>query len=131
MKFLSIFQVLELYRQIMIQSGGTFGIRDIAGLESSLAQPQITFNEKDLYPSLIEKAAALAFSLIKNHPFIDGNKRIAHAAMEVFLLMNGYEIIAPVDEQEKVFLNLASGKFSREQLIEWLDKKVNSKSQSK
>ncbi len=131
MKFLSFFQVLELYRQIITQSGGTFGIRDIGALESSIAQPEMTFNEKDLYPLLIEKAAVLACSLIKNHPFTDGNKRIAHAAMEVFLLMNGYEIIALVDEQEKVFLNLASGKFSRKQLIEWLDKKVNSKSQNK
>ena len=103
MKYLSLYQILELYRQLIAQNGGTFGIRDLPALESAIAQPYMSFENVDLYPSLPEKATALAFSLINNHP-IDGNKRIAHASMEVFLFINGHEIKASVDEQEELFL---------------------------
>ena len=74
MKFLSFFQILELHRQIIAQSGGSLGIREIGALESALAQPKMTFDQKELYQTLQEKAAALAFSLSSNHPFVDGNK---------------------------------------------------------
>ncbi len=127
MKFLLLFQILELHRQIISQSGGSLGIRDIGALESALAQPKMTFDKKELYPTLEEKAAALAFSLSSNHPFVDGNKRVAHAAMEVFHFLNGHEISAPVDEQEELFLNLANGKLTRQELSEWLKKKVISR----
>ena len=73
-----------------------------------------------MYPDLAGKAAALAHSLIQNHPFVDGNKRVGHAAMEVFLFLNGHEIHAPVDEQEKIIIDVASGKVSRIELSEWL-----------
>ncbi len=124
MKFLSFFQILELHRQIIAQSGGSLGIRDIGALESALAQPKMTFDQKELYQTLQEKAAALAFSLSSNHPFVDGNKRVAHAAMEVFLFLNGHEISAPVDEQEELFLKLANGKLTRQELFEWLKRKA-------
>ena len=124
MKFLSLFQILELHRQIIAQSGGSPGIRDIAALESARAQPQMTFDKKALYPTLEEKAAVLAFSLSSNHPFVDGNKRVAHAAMEVFLFLNGREINASLDEQEELFLKLASGKLTRQELAEWLKEKA-------
>ncbi len=68
MKFLSFLQVLELHRQIIAQSGGSHGVRDMAALESALAQPQMTFGKKELYPTLFKKAAALAHSLAMNHP---------------------------------------------------------------
>ena len=74
----------------------------------------------DLYPTLVEKAAALCFSLVRNHPFIDGNKRVGHAAMETFLVLNGAEIAAGVDEQERVMLDLAAGRIDRTQLGDWL-----------
>ena len=73
-----------------------------------------------IYPSLIEKVSALGFSLINNHPFIDGNKRIGHAAIEVTLLMNGYEIKADVDTQEAVILAVAASEMNRESFLEWL-----------
>jgi death-on-curing family protein len=64
---------------------------------------QLRFDhDDDLYPSIEDKAAALGFSLAQNHPFIDGNKRIAHAAMETFLVLNGFDIVAAVDEQERL-----------------------------
>jgi death on curing protein len=118
--FLSLDQVLHLQQRILAQSGGTPGVRDLAGLESALAQPAMSFGGEDLYPDLIAKAATLGFSLIANHPFVDGNKRIGHAAMEVALLMNGLEIRADVDEQERVILAVAAGEMQREMFTDWL-----------
>ena len=69
----------------------------------------------------MEKAAALCYSLCSNHPFVDGNKRVAHAAMEVFLRLNGREIAASIDEQERLMLGIASGSTGREQLVAWLE----------
>ena len=117
---LSLAQLLHLQRQIIEQSGGAHGLHNQAGLESALAQPDMSFGGADLYPDVIAKAAALGFSLICNHPFVDGNKRIGHAVMEVCLLMNGLEIHADVDEQERVILAVAAGDMSREAFTAWL-----------
>jgi len=127
MRYLSLNEVLDLYQQIMKQSGGAIGIRDLGALESSMAQPRMSFDGKDLYPSIVEKASALCFFLVMNHPFIDGNKRIGHAAMEIFLVLNGYEIEALVDDQEKVIFNLASGKINQNIFNEWLCTHIKSR----
>jgi death-on-curing protein len=87
-RYLALNEVLELYRRIMGQTGGLVGIRDLPALESALAQPRMTFDGVDFYPTAVDKASALGFSLIQNHPFTDGNKRIGHAAMETFLVLN-------------------------------------------
>ena len=89
-------------------------------IDSAVAQPQITFGGIELLPTLEEKSAALAFSLALNHGFHDGNKRIAHLAMETFLVLNGFEIVAPTDEQERLFLNLAGGAVSKDDLADWV-----------
>ncbi len=120
MRYLALGDILELYRRIMEETGGGIGIRDINGLMSALAQPRMTFEGKDLYPSVAAKAAALGFSLIMNHPFLDGNKRVGHAAMELFLLMNGHEIVAAVDEQQAVILRVAQGQLRRDEVLNWL-----------
>jgi death on curing protein len=120
MRYLSISEVVRLHLAIVDASGGGKGIRDLGVLESCLAQPRSTFGGTELYPSLIEKAASLCFSLARNHPFIDGNKRIAHAAMETFLVLNGHEIRATVDEQEQLMLGLARSSVTREELVSWL-----------
>ena len=69
---------------------------------------------EDLHPTLAEKAAALGYSLVSNHAFIDGNKRIGHKAMETFLILNGFEISAPIDEAEQTVLRLATGELAHE-----------------
>ena len=120
MRSLSLAEVLALHRQVIEQSGGAQGILDLRALESALAQPQMTFDGEELYPSIVEKAAALGFSVIKNHPFVDGNKRTGHAAMETFLVLNGYEISASVDEQEHVILQVATGAMARQEFTAWL-----------
>jgi len=83
MCFLTLRELIELHRRLIEQSGGSPGIRDLGLLQSAMAQPQMTFGGEDLYPTVVEKASAIGFSLIKNHPFVDGNKRAGHAAMEV------------------------------------------------
>ncbi|SRR6266498_4367214 len=124
MRYITVSEVLGIYRRIMQQTGGLVGIRDLGALESAVAQPYATFDDQELYPSLAEKAAALGFSLIQNHPFTDGNKRTGHAAMESFLALNGYEITASIDEQVKVILSLASSKLSRDKFTEWLSNHI-------
>ncbi|MBN3946322.1 MAG: type II toxin-antitoxin system death-on-curing family toxin [Nostoc sp. NMS7] len=124
MRYLTLEEVLELYHHIVEQSGGSAGISNMGGLESAIAQPQMTFAGEELYPTIVEKASALGFSLIKNHPFIDGNKRIGHAAMEVFLVLNGFEINAALDEQERVILQVASGELVRDEFSEWLQNQI-------
>ena len=91
MRWLSLAEVLELHRRLIEQSGGMPGLRDLGLLESSLAQPHQSFGGVDLYPGLIAKAAALGFSLIQNHPFVDGNKRVGAHAGIVFLVVNDVE----------------------------------------
>ncbi|MEA5566242.1 type II toxin-antitoxin system death-on-curing family toxin [Anabaena sp. UHCC 0399] len=120
MRYLSLLEVLHLHRQIVEQSGGKLGVRDLGGLESAIAQPRMTFGGEDLYPSVIDKAVALGFSIIMNHPFVDGNKRTGQAAMETFMILNGIEISAAVDEQEQIILAVASGNLGRDALVEWL-----------
>jgi len=119
-RYLTLSEVLELHRRIIGQSGGALGILNLGALESALAQPRMTFGGSELYPSIVDKAAALGYSLIQNHPFLDGNKRTGHAAMEVFLLLNDCEIQAPVDDQERVILQVASGEMDRETFSLWL-----------
>ena len=125
MRFLSISEILELHNRIISSTGGSRGIRDINALESALNQPRQTFDQEDLYPDIVAKAAALCFSLVMNHPFVDGNKRVGHAAMETFLILNGYEIVCSVDEQERVMLELAAGQMSRIKFSEWLNNHIS------
>ena len=120
MRYLTLEEVLELHQMVLGQSGGGQVVRDLGALESAVAQPRMTFAGCNLYPTIVEKATALAFSVIQNHPFVDGNKRVGHAAMETFLVLNGYELAAPVDEQERVVLAVAAGEMGREELAAWL-----------
>ena len=120
MRYLTLEQIITLHGLALARTGGSPGLRDRAALESAAAQPRMTFGGQELYPTWAEKAAALAFSLTQNHPFVDGNKRAGHAAMEVFLVLNGYEIAASTDEQEQLFLSLDAGQVSRAALAEWL-----------
>jgi death-on-curing protein len=119
-RYLTFAEVLELHRRVVAETGGATALRDLGALESATVQPRASFGGEDLYPSLEEKAAALAFSLIQNHPFIDGNKRVGHAALETLLVLNGKELSADADESERIILAVASGKCGRDGLIEWI-----------
>ena len=119
-RFLSLAEVFDLYGRVLVEGGGSSAVRDLGALESALAQPRMTFGEEDLYPSLVDKAAALGFSLIRNHPFVDGNKRIGHAALEVFLVLNGEQLTASVDDAERVIVGVAAGTIGREEFATWI-----------
>jgi death-on-curing protein len=121
-RYLSLAEVLKLHDLIISETGGSHGLRDLGLLESALGQPQQTFGGDDLYPSLVAKAAALGFSLIKNHPFVDGNKRVGHAAVEAMLMLNGFELSASVDDSEAEILAVAAGSHTREQWQNWLER---------
>ena len=119
-RYIGLAEVVEIHRLVIEASGGSHGVRDLGALESAIAQPRMSFGGEDLYPSVAEKAAALCFSLVKNHPFVDGNKRVGHAAMETFLVLNGLELEATTDEQEKLMLDLAAGELDRPELVRWV-----------
>ncbi|MEL6385062.1 MAG: type II toxin-antitoxin system death-on-curing family toxin [Cyanobacteria bacterium J06626_18] len=124
MRYVTLIEVLELHRMIVQRTGGAMGIRDIGLLESAIAQPRMSFNGEPLYPSDAEKAAALGHAIIMNHPFLDGNKRVGHAAMETFLILNGHQLSADIDEQERIVLAVASGSCSRTNLATWLSQHI-------
>lgn len=126
-RYLRLVEVLDLHHQVIQQSQGIMGIRDLGSLESAIAQPRMTFGGQDLYPTILDKASALGFSIVMNHPFLDGNKRTGHAAMETFLILNGLEINAFVDEQERVILALASGELKRDAFTNWLKQSIKVK----
>jgi death-on-curing protein len=118
--YLTLDQVLDAHRAGLSIGGGSDGIRDRGALESAVAQPAMAFGGQELYETIFEKAAALGYSLVMNHPFIDGNKRAGFLAMDTFLRLNGFRIAASVDEGERMILRIAAGEGSREELIEWL-----------
>jgi death-on-curing protein len=120
-RYLTCDDVLMIHNHILQQSGGLNGFRDFGALESAIAQPQMTFYGNELYPTVIDKAAILGFSIIMNYPFVDGNKRTGHAAMETFLVIHGLEITASVDEQESILLALASSSLTRDFFTQWLN----------
>lgn len=121
MRYLTLSEVLYLHERLLAASGGAEGVRDLGALEAAVGQPKATFGGEDLYPTVVAKAATLCFSLVQGHSFIDGNKRIGHASMEVFLALNGYTLEANVDDQESTILALASGKLPRDQLLAWIE----------
>ncbi len=120
MKYPTKRSIIRLHTKVIEKTGGSAGLRDAGLLESAIAQPRMTFGGQQLYPTITDKAAALGFSLIKNHPFVDGNKRIGHLAMQFFLEANGHTIVASVDEQEKIILAVAAGEMDREAFTAWL-----------
>ena len=121
MRCLSLAEVLLLHRLVMEQSRQQALLRDLGALESAVAQPRQTFGGEDLYPGLAGKAATLGFSLIQNHPFVDGNKRVGHAAMVAFLRLNGRRIEATVDEGGQAILQVAAGTLDRAGLQAWIE----------
>ena len=117
---ISVEDVEELHRILIKNFGGAYGIRDKASLESAISRPFQTFDNKDLYPSVIEKAASLIESILINHPFIDGNKRTGYALLRLFLLNSGFDITASKDNKYEFVINIASGTLKYDGIVSWL-----------
>ena len=117
---LSKSQILLIHDQLISATGGSSGLRDKGMLDSALNSPFQTFDGEDIYPSLQQKAARLCFGLVKNHPFIDGNKRIGAHAMLVFLSLNGIELQHTQSELSDVIFDLAAGEIEVTDLLIWI-----------
>lgn len=122
MKYLGYRQVLWIYRRVIEETGGSFGIRDEGLLRSALARPQASFGGQDLYPTLFEKASALLESLVQNHPFVDGNKRTAWECFDLMLEVNGYLITTSADQNFELLMRLIERKVTVQDVAEWLSK---------
>lgn len=120
--FLSVDIVLEIHRRVIEGFGGDSTMRDRGLLESAVAMPQSTFGGTELHTGFAAKAAAYHFHLCSNHPFVDGNKRVAVAASELFLLINGWELLASDDELEQITWGVAEGRVSKDQLTTFFEK---------
>ena len=120
MKKLSKKQILMLHTQLILQTGGSEGVRDYNLLDSALETPFQSFGGDELYPTIQAKAARLGYGLIKNHCMIDGNKRIGTHSMLVFLALNGIELKYMQKELYETILDVAAGKIEYEDLLQWV-----------
>lgn len=116
-------ELVIFFHDILIDEfGGLKGIRDQHALKSAIERPYSTFDEKDLYPSLFDKTAALVESLVKNHAFIDGNKRIGYVILRFFLLENGYDVNATQTEKFNFIIEISKGNINFEEIKNWITK---------
>lgn len=115
--FLSTDVVLKIHRRVIAEFGGDPGLRDRGLLESAVAMPQATFGGEYLHAGSAEQAAAYHFHLCTNHPFVDGNKRVAVTAAELFLLINGCELSADDADLERLTMGVATGQVSKDEVI--------------
>ncbi len=119
MRYLNTKDVLLLHHLAIENAGGSHGIRDLNLIESAVNRPRASFAGKDLYPTIFEKAAALCQSLIKNHPFVDGNKRTALYAAMTFLELNGYKFVAEQEEVVEFGVKIDNENLSLAEIAAW------------
>ena len=119
------FEETKIIHNILIEKfGGSKGIRDLGLLKSALGRAYVTFDSKELYPSPIEKAAALFESVIINHPFIDGNKRTAYTLMRLILLESGLDIEAKQKDKYSFVISSSKGEFRFEEIKNWIQSRL-------
>jgi len=122
--YLSVEQILHIHKTQIEAFGGSSGLRDRGALESAAARPRMSFGGEDLYSDLASKAAALLHSLVMNHPFVDGNKRVGAASAELFLILNGSVLTADDQEFEEMVLSVARGEIGLEPLTIWFRQRI-------
>ena len=120
MIFFEYEQVVKIHRSLIEKTGGMDGIRDAQLLDSALKTPFQTFGGNNLYPNILDKASQLCYSLIENHPFVDGNKRIGVHLMLLFLKLNNIEVNYSQQELVDFGLDIASGKISKNDIKGWI-----------
>lgn len=125
-KFLNQALVLKIHSQQIDTFGGSHGIRDQGLVESALAQPKASFSGELLHSTIYAQAAAYLYHLIMNHPFVDGNKRTALAAMDTFIRLNGYSLILKNTEIYEIVLKVAKSEMSKEALTLKLRENIKS-----
>ena len=120
MRYLTTEQVLFIHARLVAETGGSHGVRDLGLLQSAIARPRASFEGADLYPELWTQAAALLDSLVRNHPFVDGNKRTGIAAAALFLRLNGWRLTASDEELVSFTLAVALGEIPLAAMADWL-----------
>jgi death-on-curing protein len=119
-RYLSYNEVLDIYREQIKKFGGFGAVRDNNALLSVIANPQREFAGKELYPTVAVKAAIVVYSLIKNYPFIDGNKRTAFIWGRIFLRLNGYDV-KTLSRYHEIIVKIAKGEVTQEDVFEWFE----------
>jgi len=112
--------VLAIHRRQLAEHGGTEGLRDEGLLESALARPINLLAYSEDRPDINDLAAAYAYGIVKNHPFVDGNKRVGYVVCRTFLILNSADIKATQEEKYSTFLKLAEGTINQHELADWL-----------
>lgn len=115
-------EALEIHAILIERFGGSNGIRDKELLDSALNRPYQTFDGQELYPSPIDKAAAILESIVKNHPFVDGNKRTGYVLARLFMMNNQLTIEADHEQKYQFVISISTGELSFDQIREWLEK---------
>jgi len=122
---ITVIQVLEIHQVLIKEFGGIQGVRDHALLEAAVNRPYSGFGENQFYPGSVEKAAAILESIVKNHPFLDGNKRSGYVLMQLTLMEEGKSIQESEDEKYKFIINVAEGKMNFEEITNWIRTRTN------
>ena len=114
-------EIVKYFQAILIDEfGGSTGIRDLHALNAAIKRPFSTFDGKDLYPTIYDKAAALVESLVKNHAFIDGNKRIGYVMLRFYLIESGYDLSASQTDKYNFIIEISKGNLDFEGIKEWI-----------
>lgn len=124
MIWITVDDVIAIHTRIIMATGGLDGIRDRAALESAIAVPRQSFDGKDLYPGDLEKIARLGYGLASNHAFLDGNKRIGAMLVQLVAKWNGYKLLLQEGELADMFIAIADGSASEQDLLSWLNKHI-------
>lgn len=120
-EYLTVEQVIEIHEEMLHRYGGLAGIRDANLLQSSVFLPQTCAFGQELYPTIYDKAAAYIFFIVRNHPFIDGNKRTGYLAGIIFLKANNIDLMFKKEDLEDIVVDIAKGKYGKEQLAYFLE----------
>ena len=121
---ISIDEVINIHNLLIETFGGSKGIRDDSALQSAISRPFQTFQEKELYPTAVDKASAILESIISNHPFVDGNKRIGYVLMRLVLIENGYDIKTSEEEKFEFILDVAKREIKFDLIKSWIQKNL-------
>ncbi len=120
---IAIDEVINIHEILVDQFGRTHGVRDRSALESAIGRPFATFDHQDLYPSGIEKAAAALESIVTNHPFIDGNKRVGYVLARLFIMKSGLDIYATQHDKYELVLGVSKGELKYNHIKQWLSER--------